>query len=534
VRKKRKVNMGFEMFGLSEPLMKAVMEMGFEIPTPIQEQGLPLLLQGEDLVGQAQTGTGKTAAFGLCILERWMGVKPQDKPPFRQGCATPYALIMAPTRELAIQVGMEMNKLGKFTGAHMVPIYGGQELEKQTREFGRPVDIVVGTPGRILDHLQRGSMDLSRVQVLVLDEADRMLDMGFMDDVVDIIKRTPATRQTLMFSATMPREVINVSYEYMKSPQSVKVSEDKITVDKIRQYYVEVPDPRHRLPLLLGFLKEKQPKLAIIFARTKRGADRLGEILDRKGFKAMTLHGDLTQRQRDHAMQMFREGKIHVLVATDLASRGLDVFDVSHVINYDLPEEHTTYIHRIGRTGRAGAEGEAVSFAFPDQKTWMEELEKMTGVKVEKIEVQADGDVPRMHDGGHSRFSRESGYGRGAPHGPRESYAKGEGHYSGGHGEGRGEGHSGRPYGSREGGHSHSASHSYGREGGYGGGSRGGYGRDGPSNRGGSFGGEGSGGRSFGGGVSGQTLRKIKDRPLKQAESKRSTRHGHTYVGREA
>lgn len=499
--------MKFTEIGLSEPLLQALAEMGFVDATPIQEQGLPLLLQGEDLVGQAQTGTGKTAAFGLSILEKWLAVAPENKPPFRRGCATPSALIMAPTRELAIQVAGEIYKMGKYTGAHMVPIYGGQDIEKQIREFGRPVDIVVGTPGRILDHLERNTIDLSHVTTLVLDEADRMLDMGFMDDVISIIKRTPNSRQTLMFSATMPREILGVSYDYMKSPQHLKVSEDKITVDKIKQYCVEVPDPRHRLPLLLGILRDKKPRLAIIFVRTKMGAERLGRILRDRGMKSMTLHGDMSQNQRDSAMRAFREGHIHVLVATDLASRGLDVFDVSHVINYDLPEEHMTYIHRIGRTGRAGAEGEAVSLVFPDQALWMEDLVKLTNVPVEKIEVQPEGNI----------YGGEGGHG-----GPRHFGDRQHGH--GGHerinnsaGRSRGDGfersHGGR--GAREG------------RGGFGR-----HGRGGEGGRGGSYGGEGGHGR--GGGVSGMTMKKIRDRATKQSETHHATRHGHTYVGRQA
>lgn len=502
--------MKFIEIGLSEPLLKAITEMGYETPTPIQEQGIPLLLQGEDLVGQAQTGTGKTAAFGLPILEKWLNTKPEHKPPFRRGCATPSALILAPTRELAIQVANEMRKMGKYTGVNVVPLYGGQEIEKQTREFGRPVDIVAGTPGRILDHLERGSLDVSRARSLVLDEADRMLDMGFMDDVVDIIRKTPKERQTMMFSATMPREIMGVAYEYMKAPQTVKVGEDKITLDKIRQYYIEVPDARMRLPLLLGLIKAKNPQLAIIFCRTKMGADKLGHILKNRGIDAMALHGDMTQRQRDNAMGLFREGKIHALVATDLASRGLDVFDVSHVINYDLPEEHTTYVHRIGRTGRMGAEGEAVSFIFTDQLGWLEELEKMTNVKVEKLDIAPDADMgrPAGHGSGpHEYGDRRPSFGRGGRFG--------EGRRSFGGSHERREGAGGKSFGSE-------------RRGGFGGR------REGSAGRGGSFGGEEGGRGGFGGGVSGQTMRKIKERPLKQAEPHRQTRHGHTYTGRQA
>ncbi|MDE1797783.1 MAG: DEAD/DEAH box helicase [Candidatus Micrarchaeota archaeon] len=507
--------MKFEEMGLSAPVMKALQGMGFETATPIQEQAVPLLMQGEDLIGQAKTGTGKTAAFGLPIFERYLHEKATDHRHFQPGRAMPMALILCPTRELAIQVSTELGKMGQFTGAHIVALYGGQDIERQIRSFGRPVDIIVGTPGRVLDHLDRNTLELAGVHVAVLDEADRMLDMGFIDDIVAILGQTPRSRQTLLFSATMPREIMNVAAEYMKSPQTIKVSEDTLTVDKIKQSYLMVDAPS-RLGFLLGLLKVKQPKLAMIFVRTKHGADKLMYILRDRGYAAAALHGNLTQGQRDRAMRDFREGKLHVMVATDLASRGLDVIDVSHVINYDLPEEPMTYVHRIGRTGRMGAEGEAISLVFPDQTRWLEDIVQQTGAPIERIQIEPD---------------RSRGP---APGGPREGGHEGRG----GFGREGGRPHGGG-FGQREGGHGGGYSHSRPREGGYGGregGRSGGFGgREGGRRFGGDRGGRGRDGDGpRGGGVSGMTMRKIKQRARQPARPEHDTRGGHHYVGRDS
>jgi len=352
--------------------------MGFKQPTPIQTQGIPLLLQGEDLIGQAQTGTGKTAAFGICILER-IALTPAKKGKVR-------ALILAPTRELAVQIAGEIGKIGVNSQARILAIYGGQDIERQIGPLNSGVDIVVGTPGRLLDHIERNTIRLDAVEVVVLDEADRMLDMGFIDDIEKILDKTPKNRQTLMFSATMPPAILELSKKYMHAPQEVRVSEDSLSVKSIKQYYVET-SKFDRLNMLLALLVEKKPALALIFARTKRGADRLNDILVDRGFRSMAFHGDMSQNQRDRSMEAFRKGRTNILVATDLASRGLDVTGVTHVINYDTTDDPMTYVHRIGRTGRMGKDGEAISFVFFDQTSMISIIEKVTDSRIEQLKI---------------------------------------------------------------------------------------------------------------------------------------------------
>ncbi len=509
--------MKFEQMGFSAHVMQALAKMGFEQATPIQEQAIPLLMQGEDIIGQAQTGTGKTAAFGLPMIEHILHHRstPEGQAPgFVPGTARPFGLILTPTRELAVQVAGALDEMGQFAQIHVVCAYGGESIEKQIRAFGRPVDVLVGTPGRVLDHLSRETLDLSGVRMAILDEADRMLDMGFIDDVVEILSRTPPDRQTALFSATMPREVQNVAYEYMKVPQTVKVSEDKLTVDNIRQTWV-LTDARMRLGYLIGALHSLDPKLAVVFVRTKRSADKLSGILRQRGFEVDSLHGDMSQRSRDVAMKRFRDGHLKVLVATDLASRGLDVFEVSHVFNYDLPEDPLTYVHRIGRTGRIGHDGMAVSFVFEDQVAWLEDLHKLTGYPVEKIEIVPDTSRP-PHGYGDQPHSRAEGSGS-------RSYGHSQsGHSDGPHSHSRDSERAHGSYGERGRAHSREGSGSH-----FGSHSRAGYG----SREGGHSGyGSGSGGR--GSSVSHQTLRNIRERARKPASSHGSTRGGN-YSGRQ-
>jgi ATP-dependent RNA helicase DeaD len=378
--------MEFRSMGITAPILEAITEMGFQNPTPIQEQAIPILRAGQDMVGQAQTGTGKTAAFGIPAIEYCIkNHRPARKS--SQQTANPRVLIMAPTRELAVQISQELTKMSKKTNITNVCVYGGQPIEKQLRQFRDPVDILIGTPGRILDHLQRGTLDLAKVGYVILDEADRMLDMGFIDDVVQILDNTHSSHQTALFSATMPKEIENIAHEYMKDHKVVKVSEDKPTIDKIKQYFIQVT-PRNRLGYLLSIITEHKPKLAVVFVRTKMSAKRLADILNMNNVDSDCLHGDMKQGARDKAMQRFKKGKLHVLVATDLAARGLDVFDVSHVINYDLPEDPQTYIHRIGRTGRMGSEGVAISFAFDDQIDWIANLPKTTNSLISEMQIE--------------------------------------------------------------------------------------------------------------------------------------------------
>jgi len=417
--------------------MSALKEMGFTQPTPIQAQGLPLLMQGEDLIGQAQTGTGKTAAFGICILERLLS-SPEKKGRIR-------ALVLTPTRELAVQVCEEMGKIGRHAPFRTLAIYGGQDMEKQLVPLRAGVDVIVGTPGRLLDHIERGSIHLENVEVVVLDEADRMLDMGFIDDIEKILKRTPNSRQTLLFSATMPSQIMELGRRYLKAPQEVRVSEDSLSVKNIKQYYVET-SKFDRLNAMLILLSQKKPRLALIFTRTKRGADRINDILQDRGFSSLALHGDMSQNKRDRSMEAFRKKHINILVATDLASRGLDVSDVTHVLNYDLTDDPYVYLHRIGRTGRMGKEGEAISFVMFDQTGLIPTIEKVTDSKMEQLFVEINPDlIPRRvrftpHEGG-GRGRHEGGYPRGrGEHGGRggeRRFGSGGGGRHGGHEGGR-------------------------------------------------------------------------------------------------
>lgn len=441
--------MGFTKLGLSPQIMSSLKDMGFTTPTPIQQQGIPLLLQGEDLIGQAQTGTGKTAAFGLCILERLLQGQSRGKV---------RALVLVPTRELAVQVAGEIGKIGKNLPLRTLAIYGGQDIERQIAPLQSGVDIIVGTPGRLLDHMERRTLDLTHVEVAVLDEADRMLDMGFIEDIEKILDKTPKHRQTLLFSATMPPEIIELGKKYMNAPQEVRVSEDSLSVKTIKQYYVET-SKFDRLNILLALLSQKKPSLALIFTRTKRGAERLNEILMDRGFRSMALHGDMSQNKRDRSMEAFRKQHINILVATDLASRGLDVTNVSHVINFDTTDDPMTYLHRIGRTGRMGKGGEAISFVFFDQSNLIPIIEKVTDSKLEQIKVEfkpeelpkRTGFAPRREEGSFgSRDERNRHFG--SREGGRRSGGDRRGFSSREGGRSFDRGGERRGFGSREGG----------------------------------------------------------------------------------
>lgn len=372
-------NATFADLKVNNKVLQALEEMNFVHPTPIQLEAIPLLLQGVDLVGQAKTGTGKTAAFGIPILEN---INIEEK--------TVQALILVPTRELAVQVCEELAKLGKYIRASILPVYGGQEIERQLGPLKAGANIVVGTPGRVIDHLNRKTLNLHKVKTVVLDEADRMLDMGFIDDVGVILGYCPIKRQTLLFSATMPKPIIDLSKNYMLNPEYIKVSEDKLTVDKIEQFYY-VLDVKQKIDGLCTYFKHRGPTLSIIFTRTKKGADKLGYILKDRGFKALALHGDLTQNRRDHVMDAFRSGKIDILVATDLAARGLDIDDISHIVNFNLPVDASTYVHRIGRTGRAGKSGEAVTFATNlEEIREIQRIGQVTNSEIKQLELPVE------------------------------------------------------------------------------------------------------------------------------------------------
>ncbi len=362
----------FSEFDLDAKVIKAITEMGFEESTPIQEKTIPLAMEGHDLIGQAQTGTGKTAAFGIPLVSK---IEPsEDKI---------VALIMCPTRELAIQVAEEVAKLGRFKGIRSLPIYGGQDIGKQIRALKKKPQIIIGTPGRLLDHINRKTIKLEAVQTVVLDEADEMLDMGFMDDIQSILSLVPAERHTMLFSATMPPNIQKLAQQFLTNPQHVSVIPKHVSAPLIDQAYVEVHE-KQKFEALSRLIDMEAPELAIVFGRTKRRVDELAEALQKRGYAAEGLHGDLSQNQRDNVMRKFRDGSIDVLVATDVAARGLDVSGVTHVVNFDLPQDPESYVHRIGRTGRAGKEGTAWTFVTPREIDHLHFIEKVTRHKIPK------------------------------------------------------------------------------------------------------------------------------------------------------
>ncbi|MGV3465692.1 MAG: DEAD/DEAH box helicase [Heyndrickxia sp.] len=363
----------FTKLGVSSNLHGVLQSYGIIEPTPIQEKAIPLLLEGKDMVAQAKTGTGKTFAFILPILEK---VKSED--PHIQ------ALIISPTRELAIQITTELKKLTeKLSGIHVLAVYGGQDVEQQMRKLKGAIHIVVATPGRLLDHLRRGTIDISNVSMFVLDEADQMLHMGFLPEIEDIMEALSANRQTMLFSATMPKQIRSIANKYMKDPIDIKVKSPRITVDDIKQLVIETTD-RAKQNTLCQLIDEHRPFLAIIFCRTKRRASTLNNALKERGYLSEELHGDLSQAKREKVMKLFREAKIQLLVATDVAARGIDVEGVTHVFNYDIPEDVESYIHRIGRTGRAGGTGLALTLVAPKDRSYLEMIEKGIHLKIEK------------------------------------------------------------------------------------------------------------------------------------------------------
>ncbi|MBR2569175.1 MAG: DEAD/DEAH box helicase [Paenibacillus sp.] len=362
----------FAEFGLEPKVLQAITELGFEESTPIQEKAIPVALSGSDMIGQAQTGTGKTAAFGIPLITK---IDTSEE--------RVVALVMTPTRELAIQVSEEIGKLSRFKGVRSLAIYGGQDIGRQIRALKKRPQIIIGTPGRLLDHINRKTIRLDDVNTVVLDEADEMLDMGFMDDITSILKLVPEERQTMLFSATMPPNIQKLANTFLKNPEHVSVMPKQVSAPLIEQNYIEVNE-RSKFDALSRLLDMESPELAIVFGRTKRRVDELSEALQKRGYTADGLHGDLSQNQRDAVMRKFRDGSIDVLVATDVAARGLDVSGVTHVINFDLPQDPESYVHRIGRTGRAGKEGSAWSFVTPREMDHLHFIERVTRHRINR------------------------------------------------------------------------------------------------------------------------------------------------------
>ena len=368
----------FTEIGVLEDVAKAMDDMGWEEPTPIQKEAVPMGLEGIDLFGQAQTGTGKTGAYGSIVLGR-----------IPSGQKIPTAIVLVPTRELALQVAGELEKLSKYTGHKIVPVYGGSgkkaDIDVQIKELNNGSDIIAGTPGRVRDMMNRGALNLTDIKELVLDEADRMLDMGFIDDIEYIMKAMPREKQILLFSATMPEGVKALAYDYMDKPKEITVSQDELVLDLTKQYYISV-GRRNKTWALCRILDIDKPK-AIIFCQTKKMVDILEERLKGLNYKVEAIHGDLPQTKRERVIQDVRDDKIDILIATDVAARGLDIDDITYVINYDMPEDVDTYVHRIGRTGRAGKEGTAVSFVTSEEQHLVKEFELRTDMEIEKRDV---------------------------------------------------------------------------------------------------------------------------------------------------
>lgn len=363
----------FSELNLSETTLKSVRRMGFEEATPIQEGTIRLGMEGKDIIGQAQTGTGKTTAFGIPLIE-----KIDTKDGNVQG------LIIAPTRELAIQVSEELYRLGQDKNVRILSVYGGQEIGRQIRALKNRPQIIVGTPGRLLDHINRRTLKLDNVNTLILDEADEMLNMGFIEDIQTIMATVPESRQTLLFSATMPDAIRRIAEKFMKTPEIVKIKSKEMTVENIEQFYVKSVE-REKFDILSRLLNVQQPELAIIFGRTKRRVDELAKALNIRGYVAEGIHGDLSQAKRMSVLKQFKAGKVDILVATDVAARGLDISGVSHVYNFDIPQDPESYVHRIGRTGRAGKKGVAVTFVTPREMGYLGIVERTTKKKMEAL-----------------------------------------------------------------------------------------------------------------------------------------------------
>lgn len=376
--------MKFSELGLNDELLKAIKRSGFEEATPIQEETIPLALAGRDVIGQAQTGTGKTAAFALPILQNL----DKDKKVIQ-------ALIIEPTRELAIQTQEELFRLGRDERARVQVVYGGADISRQIRSLKNHVPaILVGTPGRLLDHLKRKTINLADVNTIVLDEADEMLDMGFIQDIESILSYVKNRKQTLLFSATMPKPIMNISEKFMDNPEIVRIKTKELTADLIDQYYVRAKDSE-KFDIMCRLIDVESPDLAVVFVRTKRRVDEVTRGLQARGYNAAGIHGDLSQARRISVLKRFRASKLDILVATDVAARGLDISGVTHVYNYDIPQDPDSYVHRIGRTGRAGQNGSSITFVTPNELGYMRTIEQLTKKKMTPLAPPSDDEALR-------------------------------------------------------------------------------------------------------------------------------------------
>lgn len=393
---------GFLKLGIKEELASILKQNGITEPTPVQEQTIPALLAGRDVIAQAQTGTGKTLAFMLPIMEH-----------INTEISSVQALIITPTRELAIQITAEARKYAFYKGANILAAYGGQDVEQQIRKLKGSIHIVIGTPGRLLDHLRRKTVDFGRLSKLVLDEADLMLDMGFLKDVEQIIHKTPDKRQTMLFSATMQKGIRMLTAKYMREPEQIRVQTKNITLDEIRQIVVETTE-RGRQDALCKTIDEFNPFMAIIFCRTKHRVTALNNALQMRGYNSDEIHGDLTQAKREKVMKAFRKAELQFLIATDVAARGLDIEGITHIFNYDVPQDAESYIHRIGRTGRAGQTGVAVTFVASIDRESLDLIEKGIKTTIERRKISKEehehvDEISSLKEQGHRGHNRLSG-----------------------------------------------------------------------------------------------------------------------------
>lgn len=373
--------MKFNELDIAPELLKSIERMGFEETTPVQEQTIPLALAGNDVIGQAQTGTGKTAAFGLPMLNK---IDPKNR--------NVQGLVIAPTRELAIQVQEELFRLSKDKKIRITAVYGGASIGHQIKQIKNGAQIVVGTPGRMLDHIRRKTLKLHTVETLVLDEADEMLNMGFIEDIESIIKEVPEQRQTLLFSATMPGPIKKIAVQFMKNPETVKVKTKTLSASTVEQYFTKARD-NEKFDIMSRLLDVQNPESSIVFARTKRRVDELAKGFQMRGYQAEGIHGDLSQNKRMSVLKAFKQGRIEMLVATDVAARGLDVEGLTHVYNFDIPQDPESYVHRIGRTGRAGQEGVSVTFVTPQEMGYLKTVEKLTQQQMTPLRPPSDDEA---------------------------------------------------------------------------------------------------------------------------------------------
>jgi ATP-dependent RNA helicase RhlE len=424
----------FVSLGVAEPILRALAAENYTHPTPIQGKAIPALLEGRDLLGIAQTGTGKTAAFGLPLLQK---LSTGHVPP---GPKQARALILAPTRELAVQIEQSLRTYGRFLNLKLAVILGGVSQNNQVRAMARGVDILVATPGRLLDLVQQKHVRLDAVECFIVDEADRMLDMGFIRDVRKLVALLPKKRQSMLFSATMPDDIAKLAHEMLNQPQRIEIAPQGRTADRVTQklYYVPMPQKRQ---LLSELLKDVSLNRVIVFTRTKHGANRVAEHLSRTGVVAEAIHGNKSQNARQRALEMFRDGKARVLVATDIAARGIDIDNISHVVNFELPNEPESYVHRIGRTARAGTDGIAISFCDASERDYLRDIERLIRMKIEVVAHE----LPELTE--EQRRQQEEPR---RPHGHRHGHKPGGGHkrggnHGGGHhsGQGRSEGAAG-------------------------------------------------------------------------------------------